>query len=367
MSNKRTHSDNYEFDKKPKTETIFQLSLIENDDDGHIICRPGKIINDKYENQRTLGKGAYGHVIDAKNTQTGKNVALKVIKNTLEHREAAMHEISIIKKIECQDSNDKNLCLKMFEWFNYSGYICIVFEALGLSIFDFLRENEYEPYTLDEIRHITHQLCHAVSFLHKNHITHNDLKLENVLFVDSAYTTIKKKNREIRRLKCTDIRLIDFGSATRDEDNRGIIVSTIFYRAPEAILQLNCNHACDVWSIGCIIFEMYYGNPLFETLDEWEHLGMMERVLGEIPHSMIAATKTKYFSNGKFDWSTAAEDAQEYCRPLQNYMSSKSENDVEAFDLIKKMLEYEPSHRITLIEALTNPFLERLQSYRRIN
>lgn len=58
------------------------------------------------------------------------------------------------------------------------------------------------------------------------------------------------QNRETRRVKCTDVRLIDFGSATFDHEHHSTIVSTRHYRAPEVILELGWSQPCDVWSIG---------------------------------------------------------------------------------------------------------------------
>lgn len=94
------------------------------------------------------------------------------------------------------------------------------------------------------------------------------------------------QNREIRRVKCTDIRLIDFGSATFDHEHHSTIVSTRHYRAPEVILEMGWSQPCDVWSIGCIMFELYVGTTLFQTHDNREHLAMMERILGTIPYRM---------------------------------------------------------------------------------
>lgn len=51
------------------------------------------------------------------------------------------------------------------------------------------RENNYEPYSLDHVRHMAYQLCYSVKFLHDNRLTHTDLKPENILFVDSEYST----------------------------------------------------------------------------------------------------------------------------------------------------------------------------------
>ncbi|XP_026678624.1 dual specificity protein kinase CLK2-like [Diaphorina citri] len=75
----------------------------------------------------------------------------------------------------------------MLDWFDYHGHMCIAFEILGLSVFDFLKENNYLPYSLDQVRHMSYQLIYAVKFLHDHKLTHTDLKPENILFVDSSY------------------------------------------------------------------------------------------------------------------------------------------------------------------------------------
>lgn len=60
------------------------------------------------------------------------------------------------------------------------------------------------------------------------------------------------QSREVRKVKCTDVRLIDFGSATFDHEHHSTIVSTRHYRAPEVILELGWSQPCDVWSIGYV-------------------------------------------------------------------------------------------------------------------
>ena len=63
--------------------------------------------------------------------------------------------------------------------------------------------------------------------------------------------------KSVRRMRDTRVKLIDFGSATFDWEHHSSVVSTRHYRAPEVILELGWSHPCDVWSIGCIIFELY--------------------------------------------------------------------------------------------------------------
>ena len=75
-----------------------------------------------------------------------------------------------------------------------------------------------------------------------------------------------------------EIRLIDFGSATFDDEYHSSVVSTRHYRAPEIILNLGWSFPCDIWSIGCILVEFFTGDALFQTHDNLEHLAMMEAV-----------------------------------------------------------------------------------------
>lgn len=79
----------------------------------------------------------------------------------------------------------------------------------------------------------------------------------------------------------TEIRLIDFGSATFEDEYHSSVVSTRHYRAPEIILGLGWSFPCDIWSIGCILVEFFTGDALFQTHDNLEHLAMMEAVVGK--------------------------------------------------------------------------------------
>lgn len=53
-------------------------------------------------------------------------------------------------------------CVQMYDWFDYHGHMCISFELLALSTFDFLKENNYLPYSIVQVRHMAYQLCLAV-------------------------------------------------------------------------------------------------------------------------------------------------------------------------------------------------------------
>ncbi|XP_046738555.1 dual specificity protein kinase CLK2 isoform X5 [Diprion similis] len=344
---------------------------VEDDEDGHLVYRSGDILANRYKVLATLGEGTFGKVVKVKDMQMDHVMALKIIKNVEKYREAAKLEINALEKIALKDPECQHLCVKMLDWFDYHGHMCIAFEMLGLSVFDFLRDNNYQPYPLDHVRHMGYQLCYAVKFLHDTKLTHTDLKPENILFVDSDYDIAynNKKRIDVRRVKRTDIRLIDFGSATFDHEHHSTIVSTRHYRAPEVILELGWAQPCDVWSIGCILFELYLGITLFQTHDNREHLAMMERILGTIPHRMARKTKTKYFYHGKLDWdekSSGGRYVRDNCKPLHRYLLTEDKDHVLLFNLIEKMLEYEPTQRITLKDALSHPFFDALPASQRL-
>ncbi|XP_050534347.1 dual specificity protein kinase CLK2-like [Daktulosphaira vitifoliae] len=347
--------------------------VIVDDEEGHLIYKNGDNLADRYQIIQTLGEGTFGKVVSAKSLKNRDQIAaVKIIKNVEKYREAARLEINALDKLNAKDPESKNLCVRMIDNFEYGGHVCIGFELLGLSVFDFLKDNNYQPYTIDQVRHISYQLCYAVRFLHRNKLTHTDLKPENILFVKSDYDTQynQKKKRAYKMIKDTEVRLIDFGSATFDDEHHSTVVSTRHYRAPEVILELGWAQPCDVWSIGCIIFELYLGITLFQTHDNREHLAMMERILGSIPYKMARRSKTKYFYHGKLDWdqsSSAGRYVRENCKPLKRYMSSEEEDHRLLFDLISQLLKYEPSQRMTMEEALDHQFFYKLPSNQRLH
>ncbi|XP_069717878.1 dual specificity protein kinase CLK1-like [Phaenicophaeus curvirostris] len=253
----------------------------------------------------------------------------------------------------------------MLRWFEYHRHVCIVFELQGLNTFDFMRNNGFQPFSLDDIRRMAYQICTSVNFLHMKKLTHTDLKPDNIVLVTSDY--VDEYNPKLQcneaRLRKADIRIVDFGCATYDHEYHGTSVTTRPYRAPEVVLELGWSQPCDVWSVGCTLLEYYLGVLIFPTDDDKQHLAMMERLLGPLPEQMIkrvvSLKKQNYFCNGRLDWdehSAAGLYVSRCCEALKEYMTCDDCDHNSLFDLIEKMLEYDPAKRITLQEALEHPF-----------
>ncbi|KAB5586305.1 hypothetical protein PHYPO_G00000080 [Pangasianodon hypophthalmus] len=339
------------------------------DDDGHLLYQDGYMLQDRYEIVSTLGEGTFGKVVQCiDHHRQGSHVALKIIKNVEKYKEAARLEINVLEKIKEKDPENKQLCVCMYGWFQYGGHVCISFELLSLSTFDFLKQNNYIPYTLEQVRHMAYQICSAVEFLHANRLTHTDLKPENILFINSDFTTCYNPDKqcEERVLKDTAVKVVDFGSATFDHEHHSTVISTRHYRAPEVILELGWSQPCDVWSIGCILLEYYLGYTLFQAHDNREHLAMMETIQGPIPSRMIRKTrKQKYFSGGHLDWdknSPAGRHVTLICKPLCQYLLRESEDHCQLFSLLEMMLEFEPERRLSISSSLHHPFFSSLHN-----
>ncbi|KAL0993847.1 hypothetical protein UPYG_G00114680 [Umbra pygmaea] len=347
---------------------------VEDDEEGHLIYHSGLVLKARYKIVSTLGEGAFGKVVECIDTsKDDERVALKIIKNIDRYREAALSEVDVLKKINSLDNEKKFGCVRMLNWFDYHGHICIVFELLGLSTFDFLKENNFLPFTVEQIRQMAYQIFRAVSFVHQNKLTHTDLKPENILFVNSLYDLKynAKMKRDERTLKDLDVKVVDFGNATFDHEHHTSVVSTRHYRAPEVILELGWNQSCDVWSLGCILLEFYLGITLFQTHDSKEHLAMMERVLGPIPAHMLQKTKKRrYVHHERLDWdehSSSGRYVRKHCKPLKQYMSSKSSDHEQFFDLIQNMLQYDVSRRLTLEEAIWHSFFDPIRKEEKVS
>jgi len=166
----------------------------------------------------------------------------------------------------------------------------------------------------------------------------------------------------------TRLKLIDFGSATFDDQHHTSIVSTRHYRAPEVLLGLGWSFPCDVWSIGCILVELFTGDAIFQTHENHEHLKLMEVTLGPISTSMIrkAGTAQKYFDKDRVLWpGNARKNSTEHVKnqlTLKELMEPRTDQEFLFFELCKQMLNYDPNKRTTARHALKHLFFkERIQ------
>lgn len=343
------------------------------DREGHFEFSLGDNLTPRYKILSKMGEGTFGRVLECWDRQTRDYVAIKVVRSISKYRDAAMIEIDVLEKLAKNDKGESH-CVQILTWFDYRNHICIVFERLGPSLFDFLRRNEYSPFPVDLVREFGRQLLESVAYMHDLRLIHTDLKPENILLVSSEYVKLpgrKRSSSDETRFRCLPkssvIKLIDFGSTAYDNHKHSSIVSTRHYRAPEVILGLGWSYPCDMWSIGCILVELCLGEALFQTHENLEHLAMMERVLGPLPEHMIHRADRgaeKYFRRSRLNWPEGAVSRESIrsvkkLDSLKNMLSPYLGCTRSSFiDLLHQLLKFDPSERLTAREALRHPFFQ---------
>ncbi|KAI4813553.1 hypothetical protein KUCAC02_002791 [Chaenocephalus aceratus] len=159
----------------------------EDDGEGHLNYQMGLVMKDRYEVVLTLGGVPLLKWWSVLTEKQKERVAVKIVRNKECFREVGRSEVAVLEEINSLDDDITFACVRMLDWFEHDGHVCIVFELLGLSIFEFLRQNHFLPFNVEQIRHMAFQIFRAVCFLHRNKLTHTDLKPENILFVCSDY------------------------------------------------------------------------------------------------------------------------------------------------------------------------------------
>ena len=105
-----------------------------------------------------VGEGTFGRVLECWDRTLKRYCAIKVIRNVQKYRDASMMEIDALQRIAAADPQGRWHNVALQEWLDYRGHICMVFEKLGLSLYDFLRKNHYQPFSIELVREFGAQL-----------------------------------------------------------------------------------------------------------------------------------------------------------------------------------------------------------------
>ncbi|CZT23914.1 related to LAMMER kinase-like protein [Ramularia collo-cygni] len=360
------------------------------DEDGHYIVHENSRLGEKYNLLNLLGQGTFGKVVRAIDIRNRKEVAVKIIRAVPKYRDASRIELRVLKTLREADEHNRNRCIQLRDCFDWRGHICIVTPLLGLSVFDFLKGGGFVPFPSSHIQAFARQLLGSIAFLHDLNLIHTDLKPENILLLNHAYqtftynrnipssSTLTSRSAKFRRvLLSPQINLIDFGSATFDDEYHSSVVSTRHYRAPEIILGIGWSHPIDLWSLGCILVECWTGDALFQTHDCAEHLSMMEAVTGNpIDRAIIRevnrvgkrndrTSAARFFKGGQLQYPMpdTPRQSRKFVRGMKRLDEIIPQNNAfnKLFlDLLRRIFVYDPKKRITAREALKHPWFSEL-------
>lgn len=285
----------------------------------------------KYQLIEKIGEGTYGVVYKAKDRVTGRIMALKKIRLDSEDEgvpSTSIREISLLKEL------DHPNIIKLEEVVHCNKRLYLVFEFLDFDLKRYL--DSHTSVTPILVKSYLYQLLRGTFFCHSHRILHRDLKPQNLLIDRSGI------------LKLADFGLARaFGVPIRTYTHE---VVTLWYRAPEVLLGSKMYATpVDVWSIGCIFAELITKRPLFPGDSEIDELYKIFRTLGTpTEETWPGVTKLPDYKPNFPGWK--AVDLKQLVPGIDN----------DGLDLLKQMLYYEPSKRITCKRALKHPYFDDL-------
>ena len=324
---------------------LFDDNGVKFDDDlGNYNLIQGDSLGYRFEVLEIVGRGSFSQVCKCLDHKKNEVVAVKIIKNQAKFVNQANIEIRLLENINNKDLEENSNLLHIKENFLFRGHICLVFDLLSMNLYELLKENDFKGLSTVLIKKIAGQLLHSLKFLKSLHIIHCDLKPENILLKSSD---------------SSNIRLIDLGSGCFEHERVFSYVQSRFYRAPEVILGINYTTAIDMWSLGCILAELYIANPLFPAENEFELVSMILELFDVPPFEILAkASRKKIFfdreNRPRLTQNSKGKIVRPNTKKLEEIIKT---NDAKFLDFIQSMrylecLQWDPKKRMTPEEGL---------------
>ncbi|KAL8243699.1 hypothetical protein R6Q59_009957 [Mikania micrantha] len=326
-----------------------------------------------------LGQGTFGQVVKCQNLKTQEVVAVKVIKNRTAYFNQSMMEVSVLDLLNQKlDKNDDHHLLRLKDTFIHRQHLCLVFELLSVNLYELIKQNQFRGLSTTLVRVFAQQLLNGLTLLNKARLIHCDLKPENIL---------------LKNLESPIIKIIDFGSACDERQTVYTYIQSRFYRSPEVLLGLPYSSAIDMWSLGCIVVELFLGLPLFPGSSEYNQVSRIVEMLGMPPMWMLEMGKQsgEFFektqdefgrrsyrlksmeqysrehnvkeqpSKKYFQATTLPEIIRSYAMPRKNMKQAEVEremnNRVAFIDFVRGLLTINPLERWSPQQAKMHPFI----------
>lgn len=337
-------------------------------DDGYAQLRTADRLQSaerEYVVRAALGMGVFSSVYSAVVPATGRLFAIKLVRANDLMRRAALREVATLRNILRADPDDAMHCVRMHDHFVHRGHVAIVFESLSMNLRDVVKNfGAGKGIRLSAVRLYAAQLLAALQLLARLRVIHADVKPDNALV---------SEDRAV-------VKLCDFGSALDEEQHANEVSPYLvsrFYRAPEVLLGIPFGRAIDMWSLGCVLAELYTGQILFAGRNNNDMLRLFLEARGSIPMRLLrrAAFRDQYYNaDGQFvskeiDPFTSRPIVKEITvaqKPKVDVIKAKimgatgaeeEKSDALLFvELLDGMLTLDAAKRLTPNEALKAPF-----------
>ena len=266
----------------------------------------------EYILDKKIGSGSFGDVYSGKLRSTGEKIAIKRLKKEILYKygnyliDAFWKEIDSMKKCECENS------VRLVTNFETRNNFNIVMELCDSDLSNILN-NRAKPFSSEELKEIFLQLNNVFKLMNKNNIIHRDLKLGNILI---KYTD-DKKTKFIPKLS-------DYGFS-KDLNNSaftGTHLGTPATMAPEIMMNLPYNEKSDLWSVGVMMYQLYFKTIPYPGFNEKDILNK-----------------------------------------IKNFYPRKEPHDLLLKDLLNKLLVMDPQKRLSWNEYFHHPYFQVNNNY----
>ena len=325
----------------------------------------------KFALKQKIGVGAtcecfIGHKI---NEEKPEIVAIKIFPPKF--YQFYFNEVSFLSKL-----NDNDNIIKLYEY--GQGFLTHISnndnsstnkDKIYYQILEYANNGELKDYINDSSSRIPEnisakiflKIVKAVKFIHGNNIAHCDLKPENIL------------------LKCiskAEVKIIDFGSSNFIYDATSSYIQSRSYRAPEVIMGCNYDYKIDIWSLGCILAELYSKTVLFMSDSVHSLLARVIGIIGPIPewmfekgttvNGMFCKEKLLFMeadavndTNANISTTSVGKKKMHVIVPKRTLLKNRLHCEDQNFiDFLRYLLKIDPNERPTAEEALNHPWFK---------
>lgn len=222
------------------------------------------LIQDRYRLLELIGRGGMGEVWRARDESLGRGVAVKRLKPVGPERDRAatrMLRERFRREARVAAALQHRGITVVHDFGEHEGVLYLVMELLeGENLGQVLQAAHRGLLPVDEVAGIASQIAAALAYTHAQGIVHRDLKPANVI-----------------RLSDGTVKICDFGIARLGHDigftsrltSTGVALGTPHYMSPEQIAGEQVDHRSDLYSFGCVLYELITGRPPFDRGDPW--------------------------------------------------------------------------------------------------